>query len=514
MPDINWRIAAESPVLTWFLGKICMNNETNPPVASDSTAQVARLREEALRTFSRSFDEYFEYSITVDSETRVTWISDAYYRFLELERSPVGRPIVSIIPNSYMPEVVRGGVPVFLDLLNVKGQWVVVSAFPLRDSAGAVIGAFGFVVLGQMNRLKPLLGKFSMLQEKLRAAQQELRRQRAPRYHLSQVVGQSTRLKSVKKQIRQAARFDMSVLLLGETGTGKELFAHALHALSSRSSGPFITVNVAAIPETLLEAEFFGVAPGAYTGAGRQGRDGKFKLADGGTLFLDEIGDMPRELQAKLLRVLQEGELERLGSNQLEHVDVRIVAATSKELSALMEEGRFRADLYYRLGTFPITLPPLRERRDDIELLCERFMEEMAARLGIAPKEFSDGALALLRRYHWPGNVRELINLIERLCVIEEGACVEEGAVAELLPGIGPEPQGESGAAEPIAPDSGSLALADRLAEAEREAILRALQAADGKRTRAAELLGISRATLYERLKRLGIGPKRARSSG
>lgn len=489
-----------------------METETNSRVGPPGIASVERLREEALRTFSRSFDEYFEYSITVDSEARVTWISDSYYRFLGLEASPIGAPIVSIIPNSYMPEVVRTGVPVFLDLLHVRNQWVVVSAFPLTAESGAVIGAFGFVVMGQMNRLKPLLGKFSGLQEKLRAAQQELRKRRAPRYQLSQVVGQSERIRNVKKQIRQAARFDMPVLLLGETGTGKELFAHALHAVSSRADGPFITVNVAAVPEALLEAEFFGVAPGAYTGADRRGREGKFKLADGGTLFLDEIGDMPVELQAKLLRVLQEGELERLGSNQLEYIDVRIVAATSKDLPALVDQGKFRADLYYRLSTFPVRLPALRERVEDVEFLCEKFLEEMGARFGVRQKELGAGALELLKRHRWPGNVRELRNVIERLCVMEEGHFIDEDRVMELLPELSGEAVPAPVVRRPTPIDPASLRLADRVAEVEREVILQALEVADGKRVRAAQLLGISRATLYERLERLGIETRRRRS--
>ncbi|KAA3626603.1 MAG: sigma-54-dependent Fis family transcriptional regulator [Proteobacteria bacterium] len=486
-----------------------MEIKTPKPEASEISS-IAALREEALRTFSRSFDEYFEYSITVDREARVTWISEPYYRFLDLHESPVGKPIVAIIPNSYMPEVVRTGVPVFLDLLHVRDQWVVVSAFPLTAEDGVVIGSFGFVVLGQMNRLKPLLGKFSGLQEKLRAAQQELRKRRAPRYQLSQVVGQSEKIWSIKKQIRQAARFDMPVLLMGETGTGKELFAHSLHAVSTRVDGPFITVNVAAVPAALLEAEFFGVAPGAYTGADRRGREGKFKLADGGTLFLDEIGDMPLELQAKLLRVLQEGELERLGSNQLEYIDVRVVAATSKDLSALIEQGRFRADLYYRLSGFPVSLPALRERVEDIEFLCEKFLEEMSARFGGQQKELSAEALELIKGHQWPGNVRELHNVIERLCVMEEGHYIDVDRVIEVLPDLQTrQPLPVTTRARPRAVDPATLKLAGRVAQVEREVILEALDVAGGKRVQAARLLGISRATLYQRLERMGIEKKR-----
>src|SRR5204862_1408177 len=193
-------------------------------------------------------------------------------------------------------------------------------------------------------------------------------------------VGSSPAAVEVKRQARRAGMSSSPVLLLGETGTGKELLAHAIHAGSSRASGPLVSVNIAAIPDTLLEAEFFGVAPGAYTGADRKGRDGKFKLADGGTLFLDEIGDMPLALQTKLLRVLQEQEVEPLGSNQVVRVDVRIIAATSRDLPAMVADGRFRADLFYRLNVLPIRLPALRERMADLEALIEALADDIARR--------------------------------------------------------------------------------------------------------------------------------------
>ena len=195
----------------------------------------------------------------------------------------------------------------------------------------------------------------------------------------------------VKRQARRAALSSSPVLLLGETGTGKELLAHAIHAASARAAGPLVSVNIAAVPDTLLEAEFFGVAPGAYTGADRKGRDGKFKLADGGTLFLDEIGDMPLALQPKLLRALQEGEIEPLGSNKVCRFDARVIAATSRDLAALVREGKFREDLYYRLNVLPIRVPPLRERRADIPALVEVLVEDIALRNGTAPLELSAG---------------------------------------------------------------------------------------------------------------------------
>ncbi|MFA7506457.1 MAG: sigma 54-interacting transcriptional regulator, partial [Burkholderiaceae bacterium] len=225
-----------------------------------------------------------------------------------------------------------------------------------------------------------------------------------------------------------------TVLLVGETGTGKELVAQAIHAASARASRPFIAINVAAIPETLLESEFFGVAPGAFTGAERRGRDGKLALADTGTLFLDEIADMPLALQAKLLRVLQEREFEPLGSNRMRQVDIRVIAATSVDLGRRVEEGRFRSDLYYRLNVLPIPLPPLRERRADLEALCEYLLEQLGLEHEMLPKELDADALALLEAYPWPGNVRELRNVLERACSFWDGLRLSADAVAAALP--------------------------------------------------------------------------------
>src|SRR6185369_11699897 len=222
------------------------------------------------------------------------------------------------------------------------------------------------------------------------------------------------------------------VLLLGETGTGKELIAHAIHAASSRATGPLVSINIAAIPDTLLEAEFFGVAPGAYTGADRKGRDGKFKLADGGTLFLDEIGDMPLALQAKLLRVLQEQEVEPLGSNQVQRIDVRIIAATSRDLPAMVAAGSFRADLYYRLNVLPIRLPALRERAADLEALVEALAEDIARRSGLPHKSLTPDALDLLARHSWPGNIRELRNVLEQATLMTDDAVLDASHFAAL----------------------------------------------------------------------------------
>ena len=248
------------------------------------------------------------------------------------------------------------------------------------------------------------------------------------------------------------------------------------------------------MPETLLEAEFFGVAPGAFTGADRRGRDGKFKLADGGTLFLDEVGDMSLALQAKLLRTLQEQEFEPVGSNQLMRVDVRIIAATSRDLEAMVAAGEFRADLYYRLNVITLHTPPLRECLDEIQPLAEYLLEDIARRHGMPPCEIDPAALERLCRYDWPGNVRELSNVLERAVLMSDVIVLQAADIERVLP-VGR-------AASPV---GASPAIAETVAVAEREAIRGALRSTQGNKSRAAKLLGISRAALYEKMAVLGL---------
>ncbi|MDI3326561.1 sigma 54-interacting transcriptional regulator [Pontibacterium granulatum] len=465
------------------------------------------IKQQALAFFTESFEQFYEHAIAVDIKGTVTWISEAYYNFLELDESPIGNHITDIVPNSYLPGVIASGEPIFLNLLFIKEQWIVISAIPLQDERGKVVGGFGFVASESVGHIKPLLTKYNQLQNQLRDARNKLALERSSRYRLSQIVGRSDALQAVKKQVRQAARFDISVLLTGETGTGKELFAHALHDLSSRSAGPFVSINVAAIPENLIEAEFFGVAPGAYTGAAKEGRVGKFELADGGTLFLDEIGDMPVDLQAKLLRALQEKEFEAVGSNTLKKVDVRIIAATSRNLMERVESGHFRADLYYRLSSLPIHLPPLRDRLTDIEALGERFVDEVSAQLELPAKELTPDALQLLCRQSWPGNVRELHNVIERACVLSDAPEIDAECLRPLLSNSVPSVKSmEPLMEEPsFRPQHRPRPLADAILDAERAAIMEALAYTRGRKTEAAKLLGISRANLYDKLKKVGL---------
>jgi transcriptional regulator with PAS, ATPase and Fis domain len=283
------------------------------------------------------------------------------------------------------------------------------------------------------------------------------------------------------------------------------LLAQGIHAASARASRPFIGVNIAAVPDSLLEAEFFGVAAGAFTGADKKGRDGKFKVAEGGTLFLDEIGDMPLALQAKLLRVLQEQEVERLGSNEVQRIDVRVIAATSRELSAMVAAGTFRADLYYRLNVLPIRLPTLRERMSDLESLVEALADDISRHSGMPHKILTADALGLLAAQAWPGNIRELRNVLEQATLMTDDLVLTAAHFGTLEAAPSPPAPNAAAALQPVLAAGPSAAAAVRplaqvLAEVESGAIREALAATGGNKAAACRLLGISRAALYGKL--------------
>jgi PAS domain S-box-containing protein len=310
------------------------------------------------------------------------------------------------------------------------------------------------------------------------------------------MLGRSDALRAVLEAIRQVAPTDATVLVLGETGTGKELVARAIHAASGRRTRPLVKVNCAAIPATLVESEFFGHEKGAFTGA-TQRRDGRFALADGGTMFLDEIGELPADLQAKLLRVLQDGEFDPVGSSRTRKVDVRVIAATNRDLASAVREGRFREDLYYRLNVFPIRLPPLRERPDDVVLLAEAFAGRVAKRMGRTVPPFSTADRTRLRAYDWPGNVRELQNVVERAVITSPDGALD---LARVL-----DPAGAA-VSDGVAP--AGIRTVDELTQIERASIVAALVATkwrvagDGG---AADRLGTKPSTLRSRMKALGI---------
>ncbi|RMG90358.1 MAG: sigma-54-dependent Fis family transcriptional regulator, partial [Candidatus Dadabacteria bacterium] len=312
------------------------------------------------------------------------------------------------------------------------------------------------------------------------------------------LIGESPAVRELKEQIRVVGPTRASVLITGENGTGKELVARAVHRASRRRDGPFVEVNCAAIPEDLIESELFGHEKGAFTGATAR-RRGKFDLADGGTLFLDEIGDMSLKTQAKILRVIQEMRFERVGGTKTHEVDVRIIAATNKDLEEEIREGRFREDLYYRLNVVPIHVPPLRERTEDIPLLFRHFVEEYCREENREPVEVDEAVFAVLQAYPWPGNVRELKNVAERMVILCRS---DRLTVADVPPAVRGQGTGSGGAGGTVRP---GLGLREARRQFERDYIARHLEEAGWNVPQAAEALGVDRSSLYKKMKELGI---------
>ena len=331
------------------------------------------------------------------------------------------------------------------------------------------------------------------LEHSLKSARTQLH----ARYDFTQILGEAPVLREALARAAQVAPTESTVLVTGESGTGKELVARAIHHASARADGPFVAVNCAALPDTLLESELFGHERGAFTGADRQ-KPGRFELAAGGTLFLDEIGDLSAAVQVKLLRVLQEREYQRVGGTATLKADVRLLTATNRDLTAEMAAGRFRSDLFYRLSVFNVHLPPLRERGDDVLRLADHFIRTLGPQMGKGDLTLSRDACDLLRRHPWPGNIRELQNAIERSLITSEGALITAAHLA-LHPSPAPPPP--AAAPRPAAPDRPPSSL-DAM---ERQAIVDALQRAHGHKSRAAALLGLTRFQLYTRLKRYAI---------
>jgi two-component system nitrogen regulation response regulator NtrX len=350
---------------------------------------------------------------------------------------------------------------------------------------------------------KTLLAVRNALQRgRLETEVKDLRRRLDQRYTM---VGESAALRRLRAEIAQAAPSNGRALVYGENGTGKELVARSIHAQSHRAASPFVEVNCAAIPEELIESELFGHAKGAFTGA-LTARKGKFELADGGTLFLDEVGDMSLKTQAKVLRALQEQRIEPVGGAGSVGVDVRVIAATNKNLEEEIRAGRFREDLYFRLNVIPFHVPPLRERREDVPLLARHFMETLSAEHGRRPREIAPEVMHLLSQLPWPGNVRELRNTIERLVIMTPGERIElrhlPASLVDSANGAGPE-----AASLDALPDCGTLAGARE--EFERRYILRKYRESGGNMSRTAEALGVERSNLYRKMKAYGLLPAR-----
>jgi PAS domain S-box-containing protein len=445
--------------------------------------------------FESIINTAYEWIVVVDTDAKIVFISDSYCEFLGVTREEaIGRPVQEIIENTRMHIIVKTGKTEIVDnIQRIKGNDMVANRFPIFQD-GKVIGAVGKVIFRNTKEMNALAAKVGRLAIELEFYRNELERASTAKYQFDQIIGETPIINDVKELAKRAAKSHSTVLITGESGTGKELFAHAIHHASLRSHKPFIKINCAAIPENLLESELFGYAEGAFTGAKKGGKPGKFELANQGTLFLDEIGEMPLSMQSKLLRVLQEMEVERVGGNQPISIDVRIIAATNTKIEEAVERGDFRQDLYYRLNIVRLEIPALRQRMEDIPLLIQRLLEKLNQEFGHIVSEVSPEAMAVLLQHDWPGNVRELENVLERAINVVDGFKIEAEHLPYYLKNKG---KTKSSMAK--------LNLKEIMEDVEKEALQHALSLAGGNRYKAAELLGISKTSLYDKLKKYRI---------
>lgn len=461
--------------------------------------QVAR-ELETVKALNRTLDTVlniiYDGIVVVDEHGRITLANRAWNDFLNVSPDAViGKHVTEVMEETRLHIVARTGVPETSDVMNIQGKPLIVSRLPVIKE-GEVVGAVGKAVFPQLAEVKELAEKLRFLEDKVTYYQEVLEKTKTAQDIMKDMIAESPAMKKIKQEIVMVAGSASTVLLTGESGTGKEVVAHAIHLCSDRCDGPFVKVNCAAIPENLLEAEIFGYEAGAFTGALKSGKPGRFELANGGTIFLDEIGDMSFPLQAKLLRVLQEREFERVGGTKNIKVNVRILAATNKDLNRAITEGNFREDLYYRLNVINLHLPPLRERPEDIEPLIIFFTNKYDSILKAGIQGISTEALEILLNYAWPGNIRELENVIERAVNYARPGLIQVTHLPSRI--ISAVRQADSGKTK-------TKSYRDKLDQAEREMILSALEQAKGNKTKAAKLLNLSRSRFYVKMQKYNL---------
>ncbi len=427
-------------------------------------------------------------TVIVDRNGKIQYMSNQYCEFLEVNREDVvGEYVANLIENTRMHLVVQTGQSEMADLQFLRGSFVIANRIPIIENK-EIIGAIGTILFRDLHDWKEMNNNIKELLARNNLYHPEDEPTNGINYTLHDLKGNSKAILELKERIKRVAEGDISILVRGESGTGKEIIAQSIHQLSSRSQKPFVSVNCGAIPEHLIESELFGYAEGAFTGAKKGGKIGKFQLADGGTLFLDEIGDMPQHMQVKMLRVLQEGEVEPVGSLQSQKVDVRIVAATNRPLEKMIENREFREDLFYRINAVQLMVPPLRDRTEDIPILVQHFLEKITSRVGKRVQCVQEDVLALFQRYDWPGNIRELENVLK--------ASVQ--LASDSLIGMTDLPDNLTTEAREIQKKT----LKEIVEETEKQAIERALKNCQYDRNKAALMLGIGNSTIYEKIKK------------
>lgn len=461
---------------------------------------------DTYKEFVRQFDDETEASfllktvmeatndaiVYVNKDGYVKMLSAAYAEFLKVNREEaIGKHVREVIENTRMDIVIKTGKPEIAQVQEINGRKMIATRIPVVAN-GKIIGAVGKVLFKDVDELNSLYMEINKIEKELNLYKDEFKRVNKAKYALDSIISESKVMEELKEITKRAAKTNSNVLVLGESGTGKELFAHAIHNNSRRIEAPFIKVNCGAIPFELLESELFGYEEGSFTGAKKGGKIGKFKAADGGTIFLDEIGDLPMNMQVKLLRVLQDREIERIGSNYSEKIDVRVIAATNKDLDKMVAEGMFRLDLYYRLNVVSIKIPPLRERKEDIPILSKYLVEKISKAENVRVDKISEDTLEYLKNYDWPGNVRELENILERaINFLETEVIIRPEHLPLKITGITRNKQVKS--------------LKSILEEVEKQSIIDSLIISKGNKTLAANILDISRTSLYEKILKYDI---------
>ncbi|MEN6389055.1 MAG: sigma 54-interacting transcriptional regulator [Syntrophomonas sp.] len=436
----------------------------------------------------------FDGAIMIDKTGKVVLFSEKYADLAGLNKDDVlGSQIIEYFPTSRMLEVVFSGKPIHADLWEVNGTTTFVSRIPLIRN-GQIVGACGVLVFPYVNEAKDFFQRLNNLDLELQYYKNQVRKLSGARYSFDAIIGSSPAIIEAKNYAMQIASTRANVLLAGETGTGKELFAHAIHQESPRRERPFVRVNCSGIPENLAESELFGYGDGAFTGVRRSNKPGKFEIANGGTIFLDEINKLPYHVQAKLLRVLSDGEIERVGGTEVYLIDTRFVTATNIDLGRAVQNNLFREDLFYRLNVNTIKIPSLRERRSDIPLLCDYFINRCNDELGIHISGLDADVFDFFNNYDWPGNVQELKNAIEHMCIKARRGPLQVVHLPRTILQASGELLFKT-----------DLSLEAQMNTAEKELLIKALECVHWNRSRAAELLQIHRTSLYAKMKKHGL---------